>query len=699
MKRKMLCLLLSVVLVFGMVSGCGDGNTTKDSAGEVSAKSNGTSGAGDWGKGGTVKTAMGTAQVDPEKSLLSSVNPGRVQDDAEYTLMIYMIGSNLETEAACASQDIVEMANSGVDFSKVNVLVYAGGAQNWAIGLPSACNSLILLGNDSYEVVAQTKSRENMGDPQTFYDFLAYSFNNYPADQYGLICWDHGGGPVLGYGSDELFDNDGLSLAEYQLALEASPFGPNNKLAFVGYDACLMAGLEIADMWSDYADYMIASTETEMGTGWDYSFLSAFNTSTDALTISKACVDTFAASFDNFYQENYSEATELEMGLLYLAGSYPYATLSCVDLSQTDACMTKMDMLMNALAEDIDTVYPVLAQVRSGVKSYGGSFLSDYDLIDAAGFVDALPEPYNTILSGEDVQAMVVYGTTNTASPNSVSMYFPHFWEELYYTDQYQDYMEFAATDAYRGFLEKYTALRFNTGAEEAPAVDGNVAASTNPKGKSVVEVPASMTNTLASATYTLLYAPNDDDCYLPILTGAPLEVSEDGSLVVPDTTEVLGASNCDLPLTGRQIAKSGNTVSLAVGNLKLSGAEGSKPVSVRADMDTETGEVILRSIMEETTGFAPMEKSFALGEGWENLTMECVSKSPTYDSDGTLLPCSQWESGSRSWNFGIALDSSTPLLEAVSADALPGTLMIQAQLEDVYGNVMVTELLPAGIG
>ena len=40
---------------------------------------------------------------------------------------------------------------------------------------------------------------------------------------------------------------------------------------FIGFDACLMATVETALVASNYADYMIASEETEPGVGWYYT--------------------------------------------------------------------------------------------------------------------------------------------------------------------------------------------------------------------------------------------------------------------------------------------------------------------------------------------------------------------------------------------------------------------------------------------
>lgn len=694
--KKKLCLLLAVLLVFCTVTGCsGTEDPTRNSItkfGPLGGNGNsGTIGSADWGDGGTVSTSSGIVSVDPSKSLLKSVDGDDTHPTAEYTLMIYMVGSNLETENGCATQDMTEMANSGLDFSRVNVLVYTGGTDQWSIDVPNTCNSVLQLGDGSYSIVAQTESRENTGDPQTFYDFLAYCYRNYPASQYALVCWDHGGGPALGYGSDELFNGDGLSMAEFALAMEASPFGENNKLAFMGFDACLMASLELVDLWSDYAEYLIASTETEMGNGWDYSFLSVFNSTTDPLSICQACVDAFGAYYDTYYDQNYGDASGLQMGLMYLAGWYPHATLSCMDLSQADSCLRKWDTLVTRLAEDMDSVYTALSQARSLVKSYGSSFLSDYDLIDLVDFLNKLPSDYRNILTARDIEELVVYSTANTGNSNGLSLYFPHYYEDLYRSSLYDDYVNYAATDAYRTFLEKYTALRFGSTRNAV----SSFRTTTDGEGKAVVLVPESLSDTLAGASFTLLYAPEGDDCYLPILSQIPLEITEDGSARIPEVGTILASGSCQLPFLGRQLHTDGSTVSFAIGNLELRSSTGSKPVSLQVDVDTATGGVTLRSLVEEITGFAPLGKSMIPDSSWDTLCLKFASICPTYSEDGELLPWSQWDSGSRSWSYDISLDSVSAAIDTVSTASLSGTLAVQAQVEDVYGNIYVTELIP----
>lgn len=110
-----------------------------------------------------------------------------------------------------------------------------------------------------------------MGNPATLSQFLRIGQSAFPADNYGLIFWNHGSGSVGGFGYDECYPDDRfLSLREIGEALESSRLSDNKKYAFIGFDACLMATLETASVLSPYADYMIASQELEPGGGWDY---------------------------------------------------------------------------------------------------------------------------------------------------------------------------------------------------------------------------------------------------------------------------------------------------------------------------------------------------------------------------------------------------------------------------------------------
>ena len=74
-------------------------------------------------------------------------------------------------------------------------------------------------------------------DPDLVADFINFSVENYPADRYGFIFWNHGGGTISGYGADENFDGQGMSIDQIAEAFEKA----NHKFDFIGFDCCLMA--------------------------------------------------------------------------------------------------------------------------------------------------------------------------------------------------------------------------------------------------------------------------------------------------------------------------------------------------------------------------------------------------------------------------------------------------------------------------
>ncbi|MGN0595280.1 MAG: clostripain-related cysteine peptidase, partial [Hominimerdicola sp.] len=163
------------------------------------------------------------------------------------TIMIYMVGSDLESEHGSASLDLTEMMNATVDTENNNILVYTGGASEWKLdGISADENTILRLSDGGFEKIS-TEEALNMGDADTLSSFINYGLTNYESDKYGLILWDHGSGPVLGYGYDENFE-DLLNLQEIQASLNNSVGKQNKKLEWIGFDACLMSSLEVADI-------------------------------------------------------------------------------------------------------------------------------------------------------------------------------------------------------------------------------------------------------------------------------------------------------------------------------------------------------------------------------------------------------------------------------------------------------------------
>ena len=208
------------------------------------------------------------------------------------TIMVYMCGTDLESRSGMGTSDLQEMLAADLG-DNVNLLVYTGGCSKWQNNVISNKVNQIYQVKDGKLRLLEEETAVSMTDPNTLIDFIKWCDKNYPANRNQLIFWDHGGGSISGYGYDEKFKGSGsMNLAEINQALKKSGV----TFDFVGFDACLMATLETALMLTPYADYLIASEETEPGVGWYYTdWLTKLgeNTSMPTIEIGKNIVDDF----------------------------------------------------------------------------------------------------------------------------------------------------------------------------------------------------------------------------------------------------------------------------------------------------------------------------------------------------------------------------------------------------------------------
>lgn len=212
------------------------------------------------------------------------------------TIMIYMNGSNLESENGAATADLMEMIKAG-DSDQVNVIVQTMGTKKWSKKLGVAANR-----SQIYEVTGSGLNlvKDDLGQldcttQKTFGNFVKWTANNYPADRYILLFWDHGAGPVYGFGYDEYQDYEAsLTIDEIQGGLrDAGVF-----FDFIGMDCCIMSNLEVCCALYDFCDYVVLSEDFESGLGWYYTkWLKALykNPAMDTVSLAKLIIDDMVA--------------------------------------------------------------------------------------------------------------------------------------------------------------------------------------------------------------------------------------------------------------------------------------------------------------------------------------------------------------------------------------------------------------------
>lgn len=324
------------------------------------------------------------------------------------TIMVYMCGSDLESQNAMGVYDLVEMTKANYS-DNLNVIVFTGGTTKWHTdSISSRYNQIYrIMGDGKIEPLVENAGTGTMVDPDTLTSFIEYCADNYEANRNCLIFWDHGGGTVSGYGYDEKFPRQGsMSLAGIDRALTNAGV----TFDFIGFDACLMATTETALMLSEHADYLIASEEAEPGIGWYYTNwlnrLSA-NTSLPTLEIGKNICDDFVAQC----KKDTPRQT---------------ATLSVIDLAEVqDILPAKIDAFAKSTSSLIETDYRTVASARKGSREFASE-----TYIDMVDFVD-LSSKVDTAESRDLAQALmsaIKYNNTTSDISNAygLSVYFPY---------------------------------------------------------------------------------------------------------------------------------------------------------------------------------------------------------------------------------------------------------------------------------
>jgi hypothetical protein len=196
-----------------------------------------------------------------------------------FTLLIYIIGTNLEQEAL---DDIDEMRESNLTGSDVNIVLQTGGGEKHE---NFSTVQRYQMYNHSLKPYPppQHSNSISMGDEDTLLDFIKWGISNFTAERYGLILWDHGFG-ISGFGKDsKIAANPFLTAPDPTLTLSEMRSIKENLskslnfsrplFEFIGFDSCLMGTIEVARIFGEpvpLSKYLIASEEVVPNWGWNY---------------------------------------------------------------------------------------------------------------------------------------------------------------------------------------------------------------------------------------------------------------------------------------------------------------------------------------------------------------------------------------------------------------------------------------------
>lgn len=354
----------------------------------------------------------------PSAEVSSSEADAEGEEKDDFTLMVYMCGSDLETKYGTASDGIEQMLRAEIP-ENVNIVIQTGGSKNWKnpIISPSSTDRYIVKDGELCLVDRMPYIR-NFGDAVTLSDFLDYGCLNYPAKKYGLIMWDHGSGTYKGLCFDANYQYDSLKLDELDAALNTFSNNSNVRFDFIGMDACLMANYDVAEICSKYADYLIASAEIEPTKGWDYEAL-----------VSSLLKDDFYDTVLESYAAKQSNVSTY--------------TLSVIDLTAMNVlrnAVNKVNEQINYNTEYLANSLQNSLEYGMGSKDIGNTDL--YDLGDLLKNMECYTDLSSVIknVSGE-----------NRKDSSGISIYFPVFHKKTL-----DEYSNCCVNKDYIKFLQEY---------------------------------------------------------------------------------------------------------------------------------------------------------------------------------------------------------------------------------------------------
>jgi hypothetical protein len=404
----------------------------------------------------------------------------------QWTILAYLAGDNNLDSAGV--EDMAEMAAVG-STPNVDVVVQFDRAGKKAVtaryhvSKGGGC-----VEKDRVMVLPET----NTGDPQVLIDFIAWGIQNYPAQHYLLVVWNHGSGwsednvyrhtkltrralpqPTIlthgplrsalfsttleemagsGAGVGIAYDDanrDFLDNAELKKCLQAAYAQTGGrKVDVLGFDACLMNMVEVVYQLKDTVAITVGSEETEPGAGWPYGLI------LDALAKKPSLTPVqLGQTIVQKYYQSYLDTSEA-------------VTQSALNLARIDGLAAAVDKLADALLANLTTdVKKAIAKVlRACQRFYYPDYLDLYDLarlLKDYTTVPAIKTAAQGVMSALRTSATKGFIVANkrlgssVARARGISIYFPRDAVSPFYKN-----LDYAAGHRWDEFLKAYHKTR-----------------------------------------------------------------------------------------------------------------------------------------------------------------------------------------------------------------------------------------------
>lgn len=362
--------------------------------------------------------------------LLTPVKAETVPD--AWTVMFYVDGDN--NVESYALRDMEELKATGSD-EDVNIVVL--------LDTLSGPADLLYVNQGSTTTLAAW-GEVAMDDPATLTRFIGDAKTLYPAENYALVVWDHGGA-WLGICWD---DTSGASARLTMPELRSGIANAGVAFDTVVLNACVMAQAEVAYTLTGLCDYLVFSQMNMYALGFPYTDcmddLKA-NNAMDGRTLAL----TWSADYVAYYQSiGYSDVTISVCDMAYVQG------------------------LADAAKAFSTAAIPTTAANYRAYKTLRMDTESEYNQVDMVGLMSAiaasaLPTTVKTaaaaVTSATDAAIIYEWHTDDITGMNGMGVYWPmksitYYWGATFETNYRA--MGWASASGWADFLDAFYAAK-----------------------------------------------------------------------------------------------------------------------------------------------------------------------------------------------------------------------------------------------
>lgn len=372
-----------------------------------------------------------------------------------WTILVYMAADNNLEEYAFSDFNELEMIGSTQQVSVVvqfdRIPGYDASNGNWT----STRRYYVTKDADAVNIhstMLADLGELDMADSSTLTDFVQWGVENYPANHYMLVMWDHGRGwrtqamrtmalqrEIKAISVDNT-DNSEMSLTGLAQACRQMPH-----MDVTLFDACLMAMLEVAYSIEDSTDVMVASEENIPVLGQPYDRMLLRITADPDMT-SLAFGQAIAEEYIGYYTSHYS-------------GNF---TISAISTASVGQVASRADDLARAIRGNLASVRSAVESAQQQTQHYDfdKQVYDDYkDLYDFARLVESSTANTEVRTAAQSLReaiddAVICERHSGADVPNShgISIYLPNPGTMSY---QYTD-IDFARDTEWDEMLQSY---------------------------------------------------------------------------------------------------------------------------------------------------------------------------------------------------------------------------------------------------